>query len=140
MADRYALAIDITSDALERTVHHELWHAIEMRLSTDSFDHPQWAAINPQGFTYYGHYDSGYGTLTADTFAEKGSDCCFVDAYSKINGTEDRARLMENVMSTDATQLLQSQALRQKLQIMSKAIRDHFNTNGWDTPYWERQL
>lgn len=136
--DRYDIAIDITVDGLERTVHHELWHSIEMKLSTDSFDHPQWTACNPAGFQYYGSYDSGYGNLTQYTFEKSGSACYFVDAYSKINGTEDRARLMEYVMATDAAGLLQSQALRQKLQIMSKAIRDHFNTDGWQTPYWER--
>ena len=138
--DRYDLAIDITSDGLARTVHHEIWHAIEMKMSTDSFDHPQWEACNPTDFQYYGSYDSGYGTLTDHTFEQSGPGCYFVDAYSKINGTEDRARLMENVMATDATALLQSTALREKLQIMSKAIRDHFDTDGWQTPYWERYL
>jgi hypothetical protein len=140
VADRYDIAMDITAEGFQRTAHHEIWHAIEMKLSTDSFAHPQWEASNPEGFSYYGHYDKGYGALTQDTYAVAGAGCYFVDAYSKVNGTEDRARIMENVMATDATELLQSPVLRQKLEIMSKAIRDHFDTTGWQTPYWERYL
>lgn len=138
--DRYDLALDITAEDLDRTVHHELWHAIEMELSTDSFDHPQWQNTNPQGFLYYGRYDGGYEKLTQWTYAESGSQCHFVDAYSRINAREDRARLMDTVMTTDATELLRSPALREKLQIMSKAIREHFDTKGWTTPHWERSL
>ena len=137
---RYEVALDITASNLDRTVHHELWHAIEMRLSTDSFDHPQWQAANPQGFLYYGHYDSGYRQLTQWTYASSGNQCYFVDAYSQINAREDRARLMEYVMVTDASDLLQSSALRNKLNMMSKTIRNHFDTTGWQTPYWERYL
>lgn len=138
--DRYEVVLDITSNDLEPTVHHELWHAIEMRLSTDSFDHPQWQAANPKGFLYYGHYDSGYQRLTQWTYAESGEQCCFVDAYSRINAREDRARLMETVMTADAADLLRSSSLRQKLTMMSQSIREHFNTQGWGTPYWERYL
>lgn len=138
--NRYELALDITADGLDRTVHHELWHAIEMKLSTDRFDHPQWHAANPQGFLYYGHYDSGYQSLTQWTYQESGNQCHFVDAYARINPREDRARLMEYVMVTDASDLLRSPALREKLEIMSKTIRDNFDTKGWQTPYWERYL
>ena len=137
---RYEIAFDITATGLDRTIHHELWHAIEMNLSTDSFDHPQWQAANPQEFLYYGRYDSGYQQLTQWTYASSGNQCYFVDAYSRINAREDRARLMEYVMVTDASDLLQSSALRNKLNMMSKAIRDHFDTTGWQTPYWERYL
>ena len=139
-ADRYDLVLDITSEGLERTVHHELWHAIEMELSTDSFDTPRWQAANPRGFLYYGRYDSGYQSLTQWTYAESGNQCHFVDAYCRINPREDRARLMDTVMTEDSTELLRSPALREKLQIMSKAIRNHFSTKGWGTPYWERDL
>lgn len=140
MGDRYELALDIGSEDLGRTVHHELWHAIEMRLSTDCFDHPQWHAVNPENYVYHGRYDSDYEKLTQWTYPESGEDCYFVDAYARINSGEDRARLMEYVMSTDVEALLRSDVLRQKLQIMSKAIRDHFDTTGWQTPYWERYL
>ena len=138
--NRYELAIDITSGQLSTTIHHELWHAIEMKLSTDSFDQRSWQAANPKGFTYYGHYDSGYQKLTQWTYQKSGSSCYFVDAYCRINPREDRARLMEYVMTGDAETLLQSKALRAKLEMMSDAIRQQFSTDGWGTPLWEQYL
>lgn len=136
--DRYDIAIDITADGLEQTIHHEMWHAIEMKLSTHRFDHPQWDACNPEGFTYYQRYDSGYSALTQYTFAQSGPSCYFVDAYARINGTEDRARLMETVMMGDEAGMLSAPILKKKLDIMAQTIRDHFNTTGWTTPLWER--
>lgn len=138
--NRYEVLLDITADGLDKTIHHELWHAIEMKLSTDSFDHPQWHAINPEGFLYYGRYDTGYARLTQWTYDSSGRQCYFVDAYSRINSREDRARLMEYVMTEDASDLLKSPALREKLQIMSRTIRKKFDTTGWKTPHWERYI
>lgn len=137
--DRYELTLDITSPELAQTIHHEIWHAIEMRVSTDTFDTAKWAACNPAGFAYYGSYDSGYRNLTKWTYTGgNGENSFFVDAYSRINGREDRARIFEYVMSTDADELMQSTALRQKLQIMSRIIRESFNSDGWGNIYWER--
>ena len=136
----YDLVLDITSERPDRTVHHELWHAIEMKLSTDSFDQTGWNAVNPKGFLYYGHYDSGHEQLTQWTYAQSGDRCCFVDAYSQINPREDRARIMEAAMTGDSAAMLRSPVLQKKLQIMSQAIREHFDTKGWKTPYWEQYL
>lgn len=138
--NRYEILLDIGAEELDKTVHHELWHAIEMKLSTDSFDQSRWNAANPKNFLYYGHYDSGYQKLTKWTYAQSGEGCYFVDAYARINPREDRARLMEYVMATDATELLRSPALQKKLQIMSNAIREQFDTTGWDKPHWEQYL
>lgn len=138
--NRYELTLDITAPRLAATVHHELWHAIEMKLSTDRFEEPRWHAANPKGFTYYGKYDSGYQQLTRWTYEQSGEQCHFVDAYSRINSREDRARLMEYVMTGDASELLRSAALRAKLELMSEAIREQFNTTGWQTPLWEQYL
>lgn len=135
---RYEILLDITSEDLDKTVYHELWHATEMKLSTDLFATPQWQAVNPEGFAYYGRYDSGYESLNQWTFVASGTQCYFVDSYARINGREDRARLMETAMCGDPSGMLQSPVLREKLQIMSKAIRDHFDTTLWQTPLWEQ--
>lgn len=138
--DRYVIALDITAPQPDRTIHHELWHAIEMKISTDSFDSAKWNANNPKDFLYYGHYDAGYQHLTQWTYAQSGSQCYFVDAYSCINAREDRARLMEYAMSEDGAAVLRSPALRNKLALMSETLRAHFNTEGWQTPHWEQYL
>lgn len=138
---RYNLALDITAGDLGKTIHHEIWHAIEMRVSTDSFSTKKWNSCNPNGFAYYGKYDKGYLDLTRWTYTGgSGASSYFVDPYARINGREDRARIMEYVMTTDATEMMRASALREKLQIMSDAIRRHFDTDGWTDVYWEKYL
>lgn len=138
---RYELVLDITAADLNKTIHHEIWHAIEMRLSTDTFNTQKWIDCNPSGFTYYGKYDSGYTKLTKWTYsAGNGKNSYFVDPYARINGLEDRARIMEEVMTGNGTELMKSAALKKKLQIMADAIRVGFNSNGWADVYWEQFL
>lgn len=137
----YELVLDITAADLNKTIHHEIWHAIEMRLSTDTFDTKQWNACNPSGFAYYGAYDKGYLELTKWTYSNgSGADSYFVDSYARINGREDRARIMEEIMTGSGGELMKASALRKKLQIMSDAIREGFDTTGWNDVYWEQYL
>ena len=138
---RYELVLDITADDLDKTIHHELWHAIEMRLSTDTFDTKQWNACNPSGFTYYGKYDTGYRQLTKWTYSGgDGENSYFVDPYARINGREDRARIMEEVMTGSGEALVKASALKKKLRIMADAIRAGFDADGWTDVYWEQYL
>ena len=138
---RYELVLDITAEDLDKTIHHEIWHAIEMRLSTDTFSTKQWNACNPSGFTYYGQYDTGYRQLTKWTYSGgSGENSYFVDPYARINGREDRARIMEEVMTGSGEELVKASALKKKLQIMADAIRAGFDTNGWTDVYWEQYL
>ena len=69
-------------------------------------------------------------------------DIRFVDTYSCVAATEDRARIMEFFMTHDdeAELLIQSPYIRAKLQIMCDAVRRYFDTAGWGTPRWERLL
>lgn len=139
--DRYELVLDVTSGDLEKTIHHELWHAIEMYLSADTFRTEAWDACNPAEFAYYGGYDTGYRQLTQWTFdGGSGAQSHFVDAYGRINGLEDRARIWERIMTGDAQQLLTASALKAKLQIMAKAIRGGFDDASWTNPFWEQYL
>lgn len=138
--NRYELMLDIGAEGLDKTIHHELWHAIEMKVSTTSFDEDSWNALNPTGANYYGKYDSGISKYTKWTYSFSGKYCYYVDSYSRINAREDRARIMENVMATDAAQLMQSPYLQKKLQFMSDVLRIHFDTTDWETPHWEQYL
>lgn len=67
---------------------------------------------------------------------------CFVDGYAQVDEHEDRTRIMEYFMThTDEAKLLiQSPAIRQKLQRMCDAIRNNFDTSGWDSVRWEELL
>lgn len=139
--DRYNVVLDITAGSLSGTLHHELWHAIEMRISTDAFSSAEWNACNPSGFAYYDRYDSGYTELTRWTYAGgSGTQSYFVDAYSRINGREDRARIWEYVMAYDADALLSAPAIQAKLRIMDSLLRQKFDSGRWPETCWERYL
>lgn len=131
----YEAVLDITAGDLAATVHHELWHVIEMHLSTDSFRADTWNACNPEGFAYYGSYDKGYKDLTKWTLTGSGEPH-FADSYSCISALEDRAQLMALVM-TGGT-LKDAPMLKAKLQLMAQAIRDGFDPAGWTDVLWEQ--
>ena len=75
-------------------------------------------------------------------FGSLADDVHFVDSYSKVAPGEDRARIMEYAMvhEDEAELMMQSPALRQKLEIMCAAMRRTFDTTGWGTTRWERLI
>ena len=115
-------------DELNSTICHEIWHATEDKiLSADHtyFDPDIWAALNPEGFSYYGQTaftdpDQERWTL----FGTGDEEIYFVDSYARVNEREDRARIMEFIMTKDeyCRALMSSPAIFQKLRIMCSAI------------------
>lgn len=143
----YPIAVDITSGEVENTYFHEIWHATEYRiqdLSESALDLAAWNDCNPAGFKYSGNMTPSYIEDTQYTYfmGPAWEDVYFVDPYAKINGNEDRARLMEYIMCSDlhARMLLEHPAMRAKLQILCDAIRQTFDTENWEDVYWERFL
>ena len=145
MRQRYYVCVDMTYYDLTENYYHELWHAIEGKLSNDNADsafYSDWDALNPPGFSY----DYGFDAYDAGTDAGQwtlygGTDTAyFVDDYARTFPSEDRARIMETVMGDDfyAQQLMESEPLRAKLRLMCDAVRADFDTTGWDTPAWEK--
>lgn len=145
-ADWQYIALDVQADYMrEGTVCHEIWHATENEiLSRDytAFNWDDWNALNPAGFTYWN--DSGdYDRYDARwTMFDNGEGVYFVDSYAKLAAQEDRARIMEYFMvhEDEAGLLIQSDAIRQKLTWMCRAVRECFDTAGWGTPRWEKLL
>lgn len=141
------IALDVRSSyGLDGIICHEIWHATENHiLSKDyaSFLIEDWTALNPEGFTYSGDatlMDSD--RLRWTLYGGSLKDVYFVDGYAQVDEHEDRARIMEYFMThTDEAKLLiQSPAIRQKLQRMCDAIRNNFDTSGWDSVRWEELL
>lgn len=145
-ADWQYIALDVQADYMrEGTVCHEIWHATENEiLSRDytTFNWDDWNALNPAGFTYWN--DSGdYDRYDARwTMFDNSEGVYFVDSYAKLAAQEDRARIMEYFMAheDEAGLLIQSDAIRQKLEWMCRAVRECFDTAGWGTPRWEKLL
>ena len=139
--------IDVNIDAFEGTICHEIWHAIEGVLLTrnwDAIDREEWDGCNPEGFRYNEDAQEADPDPSRWTFFGESEmrNVYFVDNYSRTNAKEDRARLMEYIMANEdvAGALMQSPALRQKLEIMCRAIRENFDAAGWEQPRWERLL
>lgn len=131
---------------VDSLICHEIWHSTENKiLSADytAFPAEEWAALNPEGFEYAGSeetYDKNDMRWTL--FGSLADDVHFVDSYSKVAPGEDRARIMEYAMvhEDEAELMMQSPALRQKLEIMCAAMRRTFDTTGWGTTRWERLI
>ncbi len=141
----FNIVIDITTtDDIRKTLCHELWHATEQRIGltdNDAFTDGRWEECNPIGFAYSNN-TSDYHNDIAYTY---GSDkaVCFIDPYAKVSAAEDRARLMEAAMvpeSYPTADIFNQPILQKKLQLLCAAIRDAFDTTGWQEVYWEQYL
>ena len=137
----YNVVVDITSMEETNTYHHEIWHAMEERLTNGGctcFNWEEWDEhLNPEGFGYsIDYYLNGAdpGHVLYVNGRPEGKDPYFVDLYGASHGTEDRARLYEAVMSPevyDSGKVLSSPHLAEKFRIMTEAIR-----TVWDAPDW----
>ena len=145
MGQWYPVAVDITSGQVKSTYAHEFWHATENRigdLDESALDLAAWEDLNPAGFRYPGDAREGYWEDTQYTYfyGNPDEEVYFVDPYGKTNAKEDRARLMEYIMCADweAEQMMKHPVPKAKLQILSDAIREAFDTEGWEDVRWER--
>ena len=145
MGQWYPVAVDITSGQVKSTYAHEFWHATENRigdLDESALDLAAWEDLNPAGFRYPGDAREGYWEDTQYTYfyGNPDEEVYFVDPYGKTNAKEDRARLMEYIMCAEweAEQMMKHPMLKAKLQILSDAIREAFDTEGWEDVRWER--
>ncbi len=146
MDQREYIAVDVTCDLIS-ALCHEIWHATESRLSAWGYDlvlYGGWEELNPDGFCYLYSYDLSTATDSLYRYAYYGGwdEIYFVDDYSQTFPKEDRARLMEYIMTDDtvAQQLLQSSHIRAKLELLCDAIRSCFDTTDWGDLWWERYL
>lgn len=140
------IALDVRAvDTLDSIICHELWHATENRILSVNYaaiDPDTWAALNPEGFHYT--YDANQSNPAQKWTLYGGSpdSVYFVDSYACVDEREDRARIMEYFMvhEDEAALLIQSAAIRQKLQLMCAAVRSCFDTDGWKDVRWERLI
>ena len=73
---------------------------------------------------------------------EKGEQSYFLDNYSLAYPTEDRARIFENLMNKNSWYPDYSEIplVRDKVNFYAQAIRETFDTTGWENVEWERYL
>ena len=123
----------------DRLVFHEIFHAIETKVYSDSQIYYEWDKLNPEGFDYdysYLHYqeheDSEY--LQDETRA-------FIDSYSMTFPKEDRARIMEYAMTEGNESYFQSETMQTKLYQLCLGIRKAYGLTKSEEVYpWEQYL
>ena len=138
--DHYLLVVDInTSD--ESTYYHEFSHVVDSYLQWDCYNREDalfseegWNDLNPAWFDGYTYDYSWEQDILSQGW--------FIDSYSTISPTEDRARVMEYAMLDYHRELFSEHfGLRKKLEYYSRCIRDAFDTTGWpDVLAWEQHL
>lgn len=137
----HSIIVADIEDSSEQTYYHEFSHLIDLYLEWYSQENPgalysekTWADMNPDWFSGY-TYDYSWEQYLWDGES-------FIDGYSTIKPTEDRARVMEYAMSdTDNYNFRQGTVLYWKLDYYCRCIREAFDTTDWTgTPLWEQFL
>lgn len=142
------IALDVSNMALEDTIHHEIWHTIENIITLkdpNAFSDEAWNVFNPEGFEYYNDYSAHYTQMDSGKytyFGDREDGVYFVEAYGRTNGKEDRARIMEYMMSSpiQAALMLEYKPLRAKYAYMCEKIRVAFDIPSDTVPAWEAEL
>ncbi len=142
IGNKYLLVVDMYSSG-PGTVHHEISHVIDQRLTWDAnhragalYSEEAWTALSPADFEYFYEYDADWASR--DTSAWEGY---FIDGYAMSFPTEDRARTWEYACEDYDWSFADAPGLRAKLQYYSDCIRDCFDTTGWPAvTHWERFL
>ena len=138
--DRSIIVMDI-ADSSEQTYYHEFSHLIDRYLEWHAESHPDalysesaWESMNPSWFDGY-TYDYAWERELWDGES-------FIDGYSTVKPTEDRARVMEHAMvDTSNYNFTKGTILYEKLDWYCRCIRDAFDTTSWpDELLWERFL
>lgn len=133
-------------------IHHELFHSIDIRLSSNAKSDSDWQQLNAKNFTYYRSF-SGTPTLLRVTNLIPG----FITLYGQASMAEDKAEVFSYMMTNlhemelralDNTQLQQKmQCLKDKLKVYAPEIDDCFWTTirhlprqrltepGWEDPW-----
>ena len=117
----YNIIISKGVDPFEKLFYHEMMHAIDHNASNHKYDiSGKWYDYNPKDFEYnIAHFNNGNTQYTTYVYGEE--DAYFVDAYSKINQSEDRARIFENICYVDDENIIKKYP---SLLRKAKYIRD----------------
>lgn len=146
------LAFDLYDDLSPATVIHELTHAADYRFIGEGiWNEEEWNSLNPDGFTYYNAYidenGESYETSGSPEYTAMGGspadEVYFIDPYSKTYAMEDRARLMENLLSGTSPyeSCYSGPHVQEKLSYYFNFLRETLGGDAWTSPTtWEEAL
>ena len=103
-------------------VHHEIWHAMEFRITAERPDaFAGWNDLNPPGFQYSEDY------VSQDIWEQAApKDEWFVRGYSVIDEMEDRATVIEALLQYDEEWWKERPHIEDKLNYLLEAAEPVF--------------
>ena len=133
------------------TFVHETMHMMEVRIGkfceeNDLDFYGYWLReLNTTKYGYYDAYTDKQGRSIEDysgTYYDKPGKAWFIDAYSRTNEREDRARILENLYAGNNYYFRDSKHLMAKAQNLCAIIRAAFPSVGQcETPMpWENDI
>ena len=124
-------------DKLEQNFYHELFHAMDSYILTETKAYDDWRKLNPSGFSYdYSYITNEY--RDPEDYLDP-ANRAFIDLYAMSYPKEDRAMIMEYAMQQGKESYFTSKIMRKKLETLCKGIRNAFKLGDGDYP-WEQYL
>ena len=120
---------------VKQTLVHETMHMMEHRLSEYADEHGYFAfsywteRLNTDRYPYHDAYTDENGDNISDyagTYSDNPAEAWFIDAYSRSNWKEDRARIIENLYAGNKFYFRNSPHLRAKAEYLCAIIRAAF--------------
>lgn len=122
----------------EQALYHELFHAMETHIFTNSSALDQWSKLNPQEFFYT------YGVSDTADYPETwlmGEYRAFLDTYAMTFPKEDRSRIFEAAMEPGNKETFQPWMMQRKLKTICLGIREAYGLSESPETYpWEQYL
>lgn len=119
--------------------YHQLYHALETRLMSNSKACYDWEYLNPDGFDY--DYSYILNLSREDEGWLEGENRYFIDLYAMSFPMEDRARVMEYAMMEGFGDYFSSDAMQAKLQALCVGLREAYGLKkSPETFLWEQYL
>ena len=126
------------NDKLERTLYHELFHAMDSYILTETKVYDDWRKLNPSGFAYDYSYVTNEYRDSKDYLDPESR--AFIDVYSMSYPKEDRAQIMEYAMLEGNEAYFTSKTMQKKLQTLCKGINRAFSLSDSEAYLWEQYL
>lgn len=119
------IRVSICQD-LQAIFYHELFHAMELVIQSQTNDLEDWNEYNPKGFDYTGSAAAWEAGEYQDSEYLAEGENYFVDDYCFVSPREDRAQTFMYAMMEGQEARFETKAMQGKLEVLSQAFRDAF--------------
>lgn len=133
-----AYLVLMMTDNLQRSFYHELFHAMDSYIMTETKVYDDWHKLNPVDFTYDYSYITNQYRDPKDYLNPENR--AFIDLYSMSYPKEDRARILEFAILEGNAQYFASDIMHRKLETLCQGIRKAFKLPDDQACLWEQYL